>query len=436
MLDRLSGIIEKIKYINRKILSIDEKQLKSIELEWEISKQLARNEKLLLETKQEYQEYKEQFQYVNLEYLKIPRNMQKNYLLVGFYGAINLGDELMLQKLYSDFSDIKNNLYVMMCDNTDLDVFKYPGMNIIHYPKTKFDYNYLADIFDGVIFGGGAIIDDDCYQKKDSYQYDLGRIFVELSLAFLSKEKKVHAIGVSTNQEIVNNEYKEKLNYIINRSTSFSVRDQYSQKVLETIGKCRISLIQDVVLTHTFNYVPEVHDGKERIGIIWICQDNLRDNLIKLIEHINTLYHSNEVEIYLIPFYNYRNCDINFYKNICEFLRYDNIHVSEMSYSFREISERVNECNLIISMRYHGALLGLMHGRYTVALLYNEHKHYYNKMTDLFEKYRCGENLFTSIEQLKSIFPVSADKKKKENYIQFNNEAYNSIIKNIIKEVM
>lgn len=39
----------------------------------------------------------------------------------------------------------------MMCDNENLDAFRYPGMNIIHYPKTKFDFNHLADIFDSVI---------------------------------------------------------------------------------------------------------------------------------------------------------------------------------------------------------------------------------------------------------------------------------------------
>ena len=52
----------------------------------------------------------------------------------------------MLQKLYEDLSPVRNNIYVLMCDNADLDVFLYPGMNIIHYPKNKFDFNFLSNI--------------------------------------------------------------------------------------------------------------------------------------------------------------------------------------------------------------------------------------------------------------------------------------------------
>lgn len=35
--------------------------------------------------------------YVNLEYFKVPSDKSPKVLLVGFYGAVNLGDELMLQ---------------------------------------------------------------------------------------------------------------------------------------------------------------------------------------------------------------------------------------------------------------------------------------------------------------------------------------------------
>ena len=57
-----------------------------------------------------------------------------------------------------------------------------------------------------------------------------------------------------------------------------------------------------------------------------------------------------------------------------------------MAYSFENICQKVRECDVVISMRYHGALLGLMNGCRTFSLLYTQHPHYYNKMMDLYEK--------------------------------------------------
>ena len=103
--------------------------------------------------------------YVNFEYLYLLNNTDHKILLAGFYGARNLGDELMMQKVYRDLNIDKSRVYVLMCDNPELNVFRYPGMNMLHYPKTRFDYSFLADQFECVVFGGGAIIDDVMYRE-------------------------------------------------------------------------------------------------------------------------------------------------------------------------------------------------------------------------------------------------------------------------------
>ena len=158
----------------------------------------------------------------------------------------------------------------MMCDNENLDAFRYPGMNIIHYPKTKFDFNHLADIFDSVIFGGGAILDDSGYLQEESFKYDLGKIFIELALSFIEKNKEVHAIGLSTNEKIVNEEYQEKLKRIIDGSVNFSVRDKYSKRLIESACGHEITMINDIVLTNEYPKVMKEKGEKYKIGIIWI----------------------------------------------------------------------------------------------------------------------------------------------------------------------
>ena len=197
MLDRVQGMIEKLKYLNRKILEIDKKQSLLVEKEELLEKNLEQRVEKVIVSVDQMKQFTEQCadrlfeqfseravlgkvnDYVNLEYFKVPSDKSPKVLLVGFYGAVNLGDELMLQKLYRDLNVIKNDIYVMMCDNENLDAFRYPGMNIIHYPKTKFDFNHLADIFDSVIFGGGAILDDSGYLQEESFKYDLGKIFID-----------------------------------------------------------------------------------------------------------------------------------------------------------------------------------------------------------------------------------------------------------------
>lgn len=452
MLKRVKALGEKIRYINRLIIEIDKKQTllqiqndrleeKLRETDLRISevcqqiyglaeKQGKMESTLLSRISMLEDEWKQMIRYVNPEYLLIPNGERTKYLLAGFYGAVNLGDELMLQKLYQDLNPVKNDVYVLMCDNAELDAFLYPGVNIIHYPQNKFDFNFLSNMFDCVIFGGGAIIDDTKYSLRDSYQYDLGRIFVELSSAFIGRGKKVYSLGLSTNDMLTDVRYIAKLKDVINNSTFFSVRDKYSAAVLENITGHKINEINDIVLTYDDPEFPERADGKYRIGIIWICNDELKGLLYELLNYILNKYDTNNTEIKFIPFYNYCDCDPVFYHDICKELKNGSFSVSDMPQNYSETCREIYECDLIITMRYHGALLGLKGGRRTLALLYSQHKHYYNKMQDLFEKFKQQSDLFLSLEELKRALPV--DQTETNRKIKFDNNKYEAILSELI----
>ena len=93
---------------------------------------------------------------------------------MGFYGAPNLGDELMLETLLQYFPSFKDvDLTIMLSDNPVYDIGSYPAVNFIHYPKTRYDFNYLAQYFDTLVFGGGAIIDDRFFDNNYSYKVEL-----------------------------------------------------------------------------------------------------------------------------------------------------------------------------------------------------------------------------------------------------------------------
>ena len=168
------------------------------------------------------------YNYVNLETLQLANfysTGKKKILLAGFYGAINLGDELMLETLLNIVN--KNNEYditIMLCDNQNIDITRYGKYNFIHYPLNETDFNVLANYFDCIIFGGGALIDDvdyECHNKT----LTLGRILVDLSMRFIAFDKKVILYGLSTNKELTNKEFIKKFRYIVNHSTYISLRD-------------------------------------------------------------------------------------------------------------------------------------------------------------------------------------------------------------------
>lgn len=452
MLKRLKALGNKIRYINRVLIDINSKQTALQIQNAELAEELSRISSYIgmldqritaLGERQETLEgralssisileekWKRIDDYVNLEYSMLPSGGGMKYLLVGFYGAVNLGDELMLQKLYEDLSPVKNNIYVLMCDNADLDVFLYPGVNIIHYPNNKFDFNVLSNIFDCVIFGGGAIIDDTKDALNDSYQYDLGKIFVELASSFIGREKKVYSLGLSTNDYLTDDRYIGKLQRIIRSSAFFSVRDKYSAAVLEDIAGQQISQINDIVLTYESKIYPEETKGKYRIGIIWICHEELKKPLLELLDYILDKYDMSNTEIRFIPFYDYCKNDLVFYDELCREYGNKSFSVSDMPHDFCQAYGEICRCNLIISMRYHGALLGLKGGRRTLSLLYSQHRHYYNKMQDLYEKFEQKQDLFTSIEHLKKVLPVEQSFISRE--IRFDNSAYDTVISELI----
>jgi len=182
-----------------------------------------------------------------------------------------------------------------------------------------------------------------------------------------------------------------------------------------------------------FVYLTSIMDLYSRKIIAWTLPKTLEVSCV--IETINKakarrkikeplIRHSDRGSQYVSKEY---KCDYSFYKEICS--EEDEILISEMSYSYEEICNVICRCDLLISMRYHGALLGLLNHVKTLALLYDQHAHYYNKMTDLFEKFDAKQNLFTTIEELKKAIDDVNSIAQEEKEI--DNSAYDWIINQI-----
>lgn len=330
-----------------------------------------------------------EYDYVNLELLRFRKTNDYNILLVGFYGADNLGDELMLQSIFSIFSEKKGvGITVMLCDNCQYDYTHFPDVDIIHYPKSILDYNVLAQQYDCLIWGGGALIDDTQYDMKKANE--LGNMLVDLSKRFIVFGKKTMFLGLSSNKCILNKQYISGLKYIIENSTFFSVRDFYTREVLIKLGVSteKIQFINDLIFAHPIwrKTKKKKQSDIKNIGIVFLTIENHRARLkdmLKGIHEICVAMYGTQFEIRCIPFYNYNQQDVKFYDSIIH--EFNNIVVCQYKNDINDILSEFEKLDFIVSMRYHATVISKILEIPSLTICLNEHPHYYNKMKAITE---------------------------------------------------
>lgn len=367
--------------------------------------------------KTELNNLKNQLTYSNIELLNIKYDYKlKNILIIGFFGAPNLGDEMMLETLLDYLDNMPNKkITVLLADNPEYSIDKYKDIRFIHYPKTLYDFNIMAEQFDYIIFGGGAIIDDSHYNEENAYQYDLGTMLIKLSIRAIAFNKKVACIALSASERITNEEYLEKLDFIINNSHYFSVRDEFTKDYLtEKLGeKCgeKINKIQDIVFSNkdiSNNLIKtRKKDDTLNIGIVAISNDN---NYEKIQTIINAIKRFNiNAQINLIPFYDYKNMDICFYNKVIENNKKIKISVEKYPENMTQTIDLYMKNDIIIGMRYHSILISYALNIPCIAICYDIHTHYPYKI-------RYLNKLFNKKDALSYI-----NLNENEIYIELNN---------------
>ena len=335
------------------------------------------------------------YNYVNSEILllsSLPEIKRKKILIVGFYGAPNLGDEFMMETLVEYLSDDKRiDLTIMLCDSPK---YRYPArtnINYIHYPKTQVDFHYLSRFFDVLIIGGGACIDDAEYSKSDSYRYDYATIALKMSLAFSANDRKVLFLGVSSNDKLEDAVYFSHLKEAIDASTYFSVRDKNSQLVIRKhIDTNKIDLLEDLALANkSLSLGRRGKVQKNNIGLVWICSSENMHRLKELVGGVKA--HFSEAKegyrINLIPFYGYANNDTEKMEAIAKEIGDESVVVENLARNMEEAVEMLSKNEVIVAERYHAILLAYALGVKCVPILFSQHRHYGNKVKYLNEQF-------------------------------------------------
>lgn len=332
--------------------------------------------------------------YVNLEYFIKLSKSSSDILIAGWYGAENFGDELMLQTLLQCFpEDSLDRISVLLWDN-----FYYPTdpidsrITILHYPRSTWDLDQLADHFSTLVWGGGAIIDSNQYDDNPN-NTNTGNLFIRLSKKMIARDKRVYCLGLSTNDSISDHVYLRELDSIVRNSITFSLRDPYSKNVLVSSGidADAIQICEDLAFANAqLAKLPlrtiRRNDAPLRIALVPLSLPNLFDHYRKVIELLlDALSEINDnYELHLVPFLN--DCDGHDARYCTELV--DGIpdeHLVIEPYQGSLGALHFENYDFIISYKYHSALISLIQGVNTLCVCAEKHPHYLNKMTHLIQ---------------------------------------------------
>ena len=353
--------------------------------------------------------------YSNAEYFHLPSRFAKKdqILVAGWYGAENLGDELMLKTLLGYFTEemlLRTTVLLWDCES-------YPRFELdhrvrtIHYPRTTWDLELLADAYDVIVWGGGAIIDEN-QLTDDPANINTGNIFIRLNELALARDKKVYCLGLSSNRSFVNSEYIERLKLIVERAALFSVRDSYSAETLECLGIPNDTIIEceDIVFANeSILRLRKKREGRKtkdcwKAGIVLFITEGRLGQYVRIVEDVCATIEKLKpsYEIVLIPFLNEDGIDTNLYRQIVSGISSsDSVRIAE--YTEKGVIEELADCDFCICYKYHAALIANLLGIRSLNVCCDEHPHYYNKMKHLADIFHYQSHLALSKDFEKNV---------------------------------
>lgn len=341
--------------------------------------------------------------YLSWEYQRYRNDStKKKVLLCGFYGAQNCGDELILRACLDMIDTSKVDVTIMLYNNYAFNPNYYRPYNVIHYPKSIGDTDFLAETFDAIIWGGGAVIDDTNY-FYNSIRTNLSYILNKTTHKMLSMGKKAIILGVSSSQKIQNKKYIEELNYIFRNADIVSLRDTNSRNSLTAAGiDCsRVQIVDDLALSLTYPQQSKLPAAD--IGLVLMPNQGNLEQMTQITKQVvnecNTAL-DKSCKIRFISFYNEYDNDVKLYQTIAQQAGLENYEIIDTVFTPEEVASVIHSCDFIASMRYHAMLLSAILGKKTLGIsLGGIHPHYACKVNYIQEHY-CKELCVVSCEHL------------------------------------
>ena len=346
----------------------------------------------------------EHIKYVNFEYLAKLCHNASDILLAGWYGAENLGDELMLQAVLSCFPEnALNRVSVLLWNNYHYPIdLVDPRVTILHYPNSTWELDQLANHFSTLVWGGGAILDDKQFDDNPD-NTNTGNLFIRLTKLMIARGKRVFSLGLSSNDVLSDNRYLSELNAIVDKSALFSLRDPNSKTTLECAGinTANIELCEDLAfaseqLASLPKHTSMTHSSN-RIAVVPLSSPGLFEHYRQVLAQFLNEFAGRAIEVHLVPFVNNpQDRDIFYCGELAAAASDERIVVEPYCHSIREL--HFERYDAVVAYKYHAALISLVQETPTICVYTSTHPHYRNKVCHLASLFSNESHLFSSAE--------------------------------------
>lgn len=340
--------------------------------------------------------------------------------LIGWFGAGNVGDEAILLSeilsLREEFSGARFYVLSFCAERTRKLTAGIPEIEKIVGMGSRFgflrsDFSGLLSAFrttDLVVIGGGGIF-------QDIYNHFPIPFFTVMALtAGLFRKKFVlHAVGIGPVRTILG---KNLCRITANRAHAVSVRDRESKELLEGLGvKRRIHVSADPVFLlppgRNMNGDPAnilSSKGRKTSGpSIGVCVHNLltwNDTDKKIFAAVlDHLAQERKAAVIFLPMGNYRNgwfrgdvsepVDVSASGELAGLMKSDSTVLDEEAGPL-EMMSVAGSLDLIISMRFHGLVMGISRCVPVIALTFREE----SKLVNLMKRTGMEKEIFYANE--------------------------------------
>lgn len=338
-----------------------------------------------------------------------------NFLLSGYFGFDNFGDDAILKVIVDD---LKNNV-----ENANITIISgNPTKTKVDYKADSiytFDYKSIfkkMKNIDVLISGGGSLLQDVTSVKSLIYY-----LLVILTALIFNKKVMVYAQGIGP----ISNPLGYFLTKLILKQVDLiTVRDKKSQNFLKNMG-INSTLTADPVWN--LSYTPSnIEKNQKRIGIQLREWHSLDENkLNSLADSIITNFDAENTEFVIISLQDTLDLEVN--QSLLDILKTKkpeiNVHL-EHDLSINKSLEILNSLDLLIGMRFHACLAAIGLGIPTCSISYDpkveilaEEANIPNIPVNLLDNIKCNsiiKDFVENSEQYKQNLVQYSEKKQKE----------------------
>ncbi len=283
--------------------------------------------------------------------------MKKRFVLSGYFGFKNFGDEAILSVLVQKLKEDKRNKITIISSNPEYTKSKFKYIRAI---KTFDIQNIIEAILktDYLVSGGGSLLQDVTSLKSLLYYLSI----IAIALIF-RKKVIIFAQGIGP----INNKFGILLTKTILKHCKYiSVRDSKSFELLKTWG-VESELVCDPIFSTT---IPKT-EKEPRVAIQLRDFKTMNDDFIdRLAQKISCEFHDKIIDIY--SFQDSIDLEVcNKFQKSLNMLNPDIKTNIYYSLNDNEIIEKIAKSEYLIAMRFHAIIIGLLSNVKTLAINYD-----------------------------------------------------------------